>query len=149
MPQQSDPVRLVHQDELEVFRRWMDDFFGLPERVGSRAGEAWTPAMDVYETHDEIVIKLSVPGMKSGHIHVHFEGDVVTISGYRECPPEAGVAAYHRMEIPNGRFERRVAIRKPVDPEGASAQYRDGFLWICIPKVGVRAHTVYTLGIRL
>ncbi len=149
MPQQSDPVRLMHQDEFEVFRRWMDDFFGPLQPEVRRAGDAWTPPMDVYETHQEVVIKLSVPGMKSGHVHVHFEGDRVTISGYRDCPPEVGVSAYHRMEICSGRFERQVVIHKPIDPEAASAQYRDGFLWIRIPKVGVRVHPVYALRIRL
>ena len=149
MRQHSDPVRVKERDEFEIFRRWVDDFFGSSRSVAGPRGEAWVPPTDVYETHEEVVIKMSLPGIKTANVQVRFEGDVVTISGYRESPTEAGLVAYHRMEIRNGRFERTVVIHKPLNPEAATAQYRDGFLWIRIPKVAARAHEVYALRIRL
>ncbi len=149
MPQSNDPVRVRPADESEVFRRWMDEFFGFSRPVARQGGEAWVPPTDIYETEQDVVIKMSVPGIKTQNVRVLFDGDVVTISGYRESPPEAGLVAYHRMEIRNGYFERRVVIHRPINPEAATAQYRDGFLWIQIPKVGVRVHRVYALRLRL
>jgi len=149
MRHHGDLVRVRDQDEFEIFRRWLDEFFGSSRSVAGRGAEAWVPPTDVYETHGEVVIKMSLPGIKTGNVEVRFQGDAVTISGYRENPAEAGLVAYHRMEIRNGRFERTIVIHTPLDPEAATAQYRDGFLWIRIPKVAARVHQVYALRIRL
>jgi len=149
MRQHQQRLRVGGRDEFEAFRRWIDEFFGPLRTVTGRGGEAWVPPTDVYETREAVVIKMSLPGIKTGNVQVRFEGDLVTISGYRDSPPEEGLVAYHRMEIRNGRFERTIVIHTPVDPECATAQYRDGFLWLRIPKVAARVHQVYALRIRL
>jgi HSP20 family protein len=105
--------------------------------------------MDVFETDAAVVLKLSLPGVKACDVRITYEGDVVTISGCREAEPEPDLVAYHRMEIRNGYFERRVIIQKPINPEEAEAEYRNGFLKLSIPKTSAPKQRVYTLKIRL
>ena len=136
-------------EKLEAFRSFVDGFVSHSRNLAHRRGDLWEPRMDVYETQEAVVIKLSLPGVQAGDVRVRFEGDTVTISGRREAARDAGMVAYHLMEIPNGFFERRVSIRKPINPEAAGAEYRDGFLWLRIPKVQVRVHRVHSLRIRL
>ena len=77
---------------------------------------------------------MSVPGINAGSIRVSFGREGVAVSGYREPPSEPGIVAYHQMEIRNGLFERRVVVHKPIDPDGATSEYTNGFLWVRVPK---------------
>ena len=149
MRDKNDLLQARQRDELEGFGRSADDFFGRATRSGGRGGDTWVPPTDVYETQQDVVIMMCVPGIKSGNVRVLFDGDVVTIAGHRQAMREPGLVAYHQMEIRNGYFERRMIIRVPVDPEAATAQYRDGFLCIRLPKVGAAVHRVYSLRLRL
>ena len=136
-------------DRLEGFRQFMDSFASHSRGLAQRRSDVWEPPMDVYETHEAVVIKMSLPGVKPGDVRVRFDGDTVTISGHRVAPREPGMVAYHLMEIRNGYFERSVVVRRPIDPQGTGAQYEAGFLWIRIPKVQARVHHVYCVNIRL
>ena len=149
MPHENDGVQVRPRDGLEGFRRLVDDFFGRAMAPGGRGGETWVPPTDVYETQQEIVILMCVPGIKTGNVRVLLDGEVLTIAGHRQAVREPGLVAYHQMEIRNGYFERRIIIHVPVDPEAATAQYRDGFLWIRLPKVGAAVHRIYSLRLRL
>lgn len=149
MVDQNDLLQARPRDQLEGFRRLVDDFFGRGTAHGGRGGETWVPPTDVYETQQEIVIMMCVPGIKTGNVRVLFDGDVVTVAGHRQAVREPGLVAYHQMEIRNGHFERRMIIRVPVDPEAATAEYRDGFLWIRLPKVTAAVHRIYSLRLRL
>lgn len=127
----------------------------LMETLGDRRrfsrgkGDAWEPPMDVFETEEAVVIKLSLPGIDVSDVRIRYEGDLVTICGQREAPSESNLTAYHRMEIRNGYFERQVLIQKAINPEKASAEYTDGFLRLTIPKTEEKRETVYTLKIQL
>jgi HSP20 family protein len=136
-------------DDFEALRHMMDEFFGSHRHVSLRSRDVWVPPTDVYETQTHIVIKMSVPGIKTSDVRVRFGREGVSISGYR-CPThEPALTAYHQMEIRNGYFERRVIIHKPVNPADTTAEYRDGFLWIRIPKAGVPIERSVTIRIRL
>jgi HSP20 family protein len=149
MTDNDQPLDARPDDPYQSFRNIVEGFAGRSRGLSGPAGDAWEPPMDVYETHEKIVIKLSLPGVKACDVHVLFNGDTVTISGHRNLPRESGTVAYHQMEIRSGYFERRVVIQKPFEPQEASAQYRDGFLTIYIPKTRARAHTVYSLRLRI
>lgn len=127
----------------------------LMETLGDRRrfsrgkGDAWEPPMDVFETEEAVVIKLSLPGIDVSDVKIRYEGDLVTIYGQREAPSEPDLTAYHRMEIRNGYFERQVLIQKAINPEQASAEYDDGFLRLIIPLAEEKPERVYTLKIQL
>jgi HSP20 family molecular chaperone IbpA len=71
---------------------------------------AWAPAVDVLETTTELWVLVAIPGVEPGAIEVLLEGARLVLSGMRTVPPGLRQALVHRLEIPRGRFERRVDL---------------------------------------
>ena len=71
---------------------------------------AWAPAVDVLETSTELWVLVAVPGVETDEIEVALDGARLIVSGVRTVPPGLREAAVHRLEIPRGRFERRVEL---------------------------------------
>ena len=98
----------------------------------------WTPAVDMYETAEAIVILFDLAGVEADRTEVNAEPHVLTVRGVRrerhspERPDEQ--RSYHALEIPYGRFERTIQLPPGVDTEAARASYRDGLLEITLPK---------------
>lgn len=92
----------------------------------------WGPPTDVYETEENYVIKVEIAGMRDEDFEVALEDRVLIVRGYRPDLNER--RAYHQMEIRFGRFEVAVEIPASLDMERASAEYKDGFLKIALPK---------------
>lgn len=92
----------------------------------------WSPPTDVYETEEKYVIKVEIAGMRDDDFEVAFENGILMIAGYRSDLNER--RAYHQMEIRFGRFEIAAEIPVTVNMEKATAEYRDGFLTIVLPK---------------
>lgn len=80
-----------------------------PSRSHGR-GPVWAPPVDILETQDEILIFTAMPGVDPEVIEVEIEGDILTIAGRRQMPSELPNARIHRLELPQGRFERRIAL---------------------------------------
>lgn len=93
----------------------------------------WSPPTDVYETEANYVIKVEIGGMRDEDFEVAFENNILRISGYRPDLNER--RAYHQMEIRFGRFELALEIPVTMDIESATAEYKDGFLTIILPKI--------------
>lgn len=85
-------------------------------RVGLPRGRApaWEPPVDIFEMDEVLMISAALPGVAAENIQVVIEGDVLTIAGARLLPEPDRTALIHRLEIPYGRFERR--IRLPAGP---------------------------------
>lgn len=96
----------------------------------------WSPPTDVYETEENYVIKVEIAGMRDEDFDVAFANNILMISGYRSDLNER--RAYHQMEIRFGRFEIAVEVPLPVDIDNATAEYKDGFLTILLPKSAVK-----------
>jgi HSP20 family protein len=72
---------------------------------------AWEPPVDVLETQREVLIMAALPGVDPNEVEVSVEdGGVLVLSGRRALPRELKIAAIHRMELPQGRFERRIPL---------------------------------------
>ena len=71
---------------------------------------AWSPPVDIFETDTEVWILAALPGVEPRNLAVHVEGDTLVLSGHRPLPAAARRAAIHRLEIPHGRFERRIQL---------------------------------------
>jgi len=111
------------------------------QRIFSRSplplesGSAWLPPLDVYETDNEFIVKLEIPGVKKQDIQIGFSENVLTISGTR-CDETLGIEIkYVQMEIAYGEFQRRIAFHTPIDQNAIKAQYSDGFLKVVVPKL--------------
>lgn len=125
--------RLVERLD-ELAERWMGwtPFWPLariPEEIALR-----TPAVDVFEEGDEVVLKAELPGMKKEEIEVHVMATEVTISGKKEKEEKVDRKDYHRYERSTGSFTRTVPLPVEVELEKAVARYADGVLEIRAPK---------------
>jgi HSP20 family protein len=95
---------------------------------------AWEPPVDVLETEREVLVLVALPGVNPDHVEAAIEDRVLVIAGTRILPAELRTAIIHRLELPQGRFERRVRI-----PGGRYGDVRrssvDGCLVITLRKV--------------
>jgi HSP20 family molecular chaperone IbpA len=71
---------------------------------------SWQPPVDIFETDREFWIIAALPGVERENLEVAVEGDVVVIAGLRRLPAAVRGAVIHRLEIPRGRFERRIQL---------------------------------------
>ena len=94
-------------DLLQTAERLQRQFF----HVG-RCNDAacWEPPVDIYETRDGLWILVALPGVAPEQLAVAVEGAAIVVAGERPLPVESRRGAIHRLEIPYGRFERRIAL---------------------------------------
>lgn len=94
---------------LERAERIQRQFFQLGIPTANRP--TWEPPADIYETESALVILVALPGVSPARIQVSIEeGGVLVVSGERQLPPEARTADIYRLEIPHGRFARRIEL---------------------------------------
>jgi HSP20 family protein len=92
----------------------------------------WRPPTDVYETESEIVVKVEVAGMREQDFEIAFVDRRLVIQGRRHDPE--GKIIYQNMEIRYGDFYTAVQINLPLDSAAIEATYREGFLYVHLPK---------------
>jgi HSP20 family protein len=136
---------MVTNDELQ---RQMQRYLAHFSRAGKRAtilftasaepSATWSPALDMYETQDAIVVLLDLAGVEAEQTEVQIQPHLLTVRGVRKERHGAVVAneerSYHALEIPYGRFERTVQLPPGTDTDAAQARYADGLLEITLPK---------------
>jgi HSP20 family protein len=108
----KDPVNWMLSeaiDSLARAERLRQQFFSLQSRAGSRQ-PSWEPPIDVLETDREILILVALPGVDPEHVEAVIENGTLVVSGQRVLPAELRNARIHRLELPQGRFERRIAL---------------------------------------
>ncbi len=111
----------------------MDRFFDgdwlpmMPKRV-------MTPALDVYEDKDNVVVETPLVGVDPDEVSIEIEDNILNISGQSEHKSEVDEKNYYRKEVRYGAFHRAVALPKSVKGDQASATYKDGVLKITVPK---------------
>lgn len=124
------------------FDRW----FETPDRwlEGSvRTEGTWTPRVDVFDEDGALVVRAEVPGVDVEDIEVTVEGGTLTISGSRRFETESEEKGFHRKEIFEGIFSRKILLPEGTDPEAVQATSKDGILEISVPhKPEVLPHKV-------
>jgi HSP20 family protein len=94
--------------------------------------KVWRPPTDVYETDEEIIVRVEIAGLKEGDFEVSLRSRLLTIRGTRR---ETGSKlSYHRMEIQYGDFVSEVHLPYPIESMKTEATYQDGFLVVRLPK---------------
>lgn len=81
-----------------------------PMASGATRTAIWEPPVDVFETDHELRVLAALPGVDPAHVHVVIDGGVLIIAGERSLRAELQGAVIHRLELPQGRFERRLAL---------------------------------------
>jgi HSP20 family protein len=118
----------------EAIDRLFDDAFTRP--LGIRDG--WrglgVPAIDMYQTEDDVVVKATLPGMKADDVQINITGDVLSIKGEMKEKNETKEKNYHVREQRWGSFERSVMLPTSIVSDKAKAEFEDGILTITLPK---------------
>ncbi|NDH60881.1 MAG: Hsp20/alpha crystallin family protein [Alphaproteobacteria bacterium] len=103
----------------------------------SAQGANWEPPVDMLETDDAVLILAALPGVDVHEVQAVIESGVLVIAGVRVLPEELRTATIHRLELPQGRFERRIEL-----PAGRYESVRrtevNGCLVISLTKASVR-----------
>jgi HSP20 family protein len=93
----------------------------------------WEPPVDILETEHEVLVLVALPGVSPENVNAAIEDGALVLGGVRVLPPQLRTAIIHRLELPQGRFERRVRL-----PAGRYSDVRrsavDGCLVITLQK---------------
>jgi HSP20 family protein len=137
-PRRAFPELARFRNEMD---RLFDEFMGggwpslrrWPEWLGALPSADGTPALDVYEEKDDVVVKAELPGMEKDDLHVDIKGDVLTMHGEKK-KEKIEERDYYCHERAYGSFSR--SIRLPVEVQGdkASATFKHGVLEMHLPK---------------
>jgi HSP20 family protein len=106
----------------------------FPRRAEDSALTTWAPAVDIYETENELVIKADLPEISEKDLDVRVENNMLTIHGERKFEEKVKEENYLRVERTYGSFSRSFSLPNTVDPEKIHAEYKNGVLTVEIPK---------------
>jgi HSP20 family protein len=95
---------------------------------------AWAPAVDIYETEHELVVKADLPDVDPKDLDIRVENNVLTIRGERKFEKKVNGENYLRVERSYGSFARSFTLANTVNSEAIKANYQNGVLTLCIPK---------------
>lgn len=99
-----------------------------------RTSRPWSPAVDIVETEDELIVKADLPDVRLEDIDVRVEKGTLSLKGERKFEKELADKGYHRIERSYGSFMRSFSVPSSVDTEKVSADYKNGVLTVTLPK---------------
>jgi len=99
---------------------------------------SWAPAADIYDTKDDYVVKLEIPGLSKEDVKVEVENDTLSVSGERKSDNGVKKDEIHWSEIHNGKFYRAFRLPKNIDAKKINASMKDGILELKVPKPEVK-----------
>ncbi len=118
----------------QAMDRLFDDSFVRPSRNLEALGQVVAPALDVYQTSSEIVVKATLPGVKPEDINIDITGDTLTIKGESKAEQEVKKEEYLYQERRYGAFSRSVVLPNGLKSDKTEATMEDGVLTLTIPK---------------
>ena len=119
----------------EAMDRLFDDAFTRPFSLSREGGSTWSsPAIDMYQTDDEVVVKAALPGLKPDEVQINVTGDILTIKGEVKHEEEKKDKSWHIREQRWGSFERSLRLPTGVISDRAKADFDNGILTITLPK---------------
>jgi len=127
-----DPLRNVSTLQEQVNRLFEDTF--LRGRVEDSDITSWTPAVDIYEDGNQMVIKADLPDVDEKDIDIRVENNTLTIRGERKFEQKVEEENYLRVERAYGAFSRSFALPSSVNTDSINAEYKNGVLSVTLPK---------------
>lgn len=127
------------QNDLLTLRRAMDRLFEDAVEMsrgtngnGHREGNHLLPRADAWESADELVVQLALPGVEPESVDVTYEQDTLSVNGSFPTAQKS----HQRLlsELPRGEFRRRFTLQLPIDADGIEAHYSNGLLTLRLPK---------------
>ncbi len=119
----------------------LEDFPGLRlfqdtvnRMLDQNAARPWVPAVDIFETENEWVLKADLPDVKLENVDIQIENGNLTLKGERRFQKEDNGKGYQRVERSYGTFARYFSLPDTVDSENVRADYANGVLTVTLPK---------------
>jgi HSP20 family protein len=125
----------------EIFSRHIGEIRSLLHALELRDvhdGHENRPAVDMYETCDEIVLEFDLPGFRAEDISLTVSGLSLVLEAQRPREPAEAQACFVCLERSYGRFHHAVHIPHSFDPDSITAEYRRGVLRVTCPKINDR-----------
>ena len=134
---------------MRAMNRWEQPFRGatnLQEQINRMFGEgvghageesnltAWAPAVDIYETANELVVKADLPDVDPQNLDIRVENNILTIRGERKFESKVNENNYLRVERAYGSFSRSFSLANSVKSDAIKADYQNGVLTLSLPK---------------
>jgi HSP20 family protein len=126
-----DPFREMASLQSDM-SRLMNGILGPAQ--GNGENRTWIPPIDVWETDDEVVYALDLPGMSEDDVAVELDDGSLTISGTRERKDELSTDGLYRYERRFGSFSRTIGLPQGVTEDAVKAQYENGVLELHVKK---------------
>lgn len=117
-------------DEMPAMRHLQDT---LSRFLNEPSIRPWSPAVDILETENELLLKMDVPDINLKDVDIRLENETLTVSGERKFEQPQG-KGYHRIERSYGAFARSFTLPNTVDTEKVRADYKQGVLTVTLPK---------------
>jgi len=134
----SNLIRWEPMSEMVTLRDAMDRLFSeaftRPWGLADGGRGSGMPAIDMYQTDDDIIVKVAVPGMKPEDVQISVTGDMLSIKGETREQTDTKEKAYHIREQRWGSFERAITLPTSVKSEKAQAEFENGILTVTLPK---------------
>jgi HSP20 family protein len=119
----------VFPSTFRMFEDTLTRFFSEPA-----SSRPWSPAVDILETENELVLKADLPEMRLEDLDIQVENGTLTLRGERKFEKKDEDRGYHRIERRYGSFVRAFSLPEYADIEKVSADYKDGVLTVTVPK---------------
>jgi HSP20 family protein len=113
---------------LRLFQDSLSRLFSEP------ASRPWSPAVDIYETENELVLKADVPDIDPKNVGIQIENGTLTVKGERKFEEQKNGKGFHRIERSYGSFVRAFSLPETVEADKVKADYKNGVLTITLPK---------------
>ena len=126
-----DPQQGLSGLQEQVNRLFESSF---PGRSDTSALTTWAPAVDIYETENELVVKADLPDVSEKDLDVRIENNTLTIRGERKFEKKVEEEHYLRVERIYGSFSRSFSLPNTVNSEAIKAEYKNGVLTVELPK---------------
>ena len=124
-----DPFR-----EMAALQNEMGRFFNVFREGNGQTQQNWVPALDVWETENDVVYAFDLPGIPEDKISVELEDGSLSVSAERERQHEVKDDRFYRFERRHGSFQRTIGLPDGVKEEDVTADYRDGVLEVHVRK---------------
>jgi HSP20 family protein len=126
-----EPFRGVTTLQDQINRVFNDVF----ERQGEGSNlTSWAPAVDIFETEHELVVKADLPEIDPRELDIRVENNILTIRGERKFESKVSEDKYLRVERAYGSFSRSFSLANTVNSEAIKAEYQNGVLTLTVPK---------------
>src|SRR6267154_3825376 len=126
-----EPFRDVAAFQEQINRLFHD---GIGRAREDSSLTTWAPAVDIYETEHELVVKADLLEVDAKDLDIRVENNILTIRGERKFEKKVHEENYLRVERAYGSFARSFTLASTVNSEGIKADYQNGVLTLSIPK---------------